>query len=98
MRTATRLLLLLIDLASSGLHPSPDEIRVANDLTSLCLKKSCSSPIICLFCSWRKCTILLLCFCNTVVIRELSNTLAFLFHNDILYLYPIGCNYILNTL
>lgn len=40
MRTATRLLLLLIDLTSSGLHPSPGEIRVANDLTSLCLKKS----------------------------------------------------------
>ncbi len=49
MRTATRLLLLLIDLVSSGLHPSLGEIRVANDLTSLCLKKSCSSPIICLF-------------------------------------------------
>lgn len=40
MRTATRLLLLLIDLTSSGLHPSLGEIRVANDLTSLCLKKS----------------------------------------------------------
>lgn len=39
MRTATRFLLLLIDLASSGLHPSLGEIRVANDLTSLCLKK-----------------------------------------------------------
>ena len=49
MRTATRLLLLLIDLTSSGLHPSPDEIRVVNDLTSLCLKKSCSSLMICLF-------------------------------------------------
>lgn len=40
MRTATRLLLLLINLASSGIHPSLGEIRVANDLTSLCLKKS----------------------------------------------------------
>ena len=80
MRTATRLLLLLIDLTSSGLHPSLGEIRVANDLTSLCLKKSCSAPIICLFCSWLKCTIILFCVCNTVVISELSNTLAFLFH------------------
>ena len=49
MRTVTRLLFLFIDLAASGFHPSLGEIRVANDLTSLCLKKSCSSPIICLF-------------------------------------------------
>ena len=98
MRTATRLLLLLIDLASSGLHPSLGEIRAVNDLTSLCLKKSCSSPIICLFCSWLKCTIILFCVCNTVVISELSNTLAFFVYENILYLFPIGCNYISNTL
>ena len=32
------------------------------------------------FCSWLKCTIILFCFCNTIVISELSNTLAFLFY------------------
>lgn len=76
MRTVTRLLFLLIDLAASGLHPSLGEIRVANDLTSLCLKKSCSSPIICLFLFMAKVcyfiVLLLQYSCNQWIIKHFS--------------------------